>query len=770
MAILTDKAESKETQRPQSQASDERPPSYSAEQAEQPPLELKLNLGSIPSSSATVTRDQCVAHLKFLAVLADLRDSISGEDGLFGIFDSEAERFPDSLNEARARIREKRWAVYVARAVHRYTTWWSVGLPRSRQMATIADLESAEYGDIVRCDTLVAWSQENLPPLDILMVWHSHSLNPRCFLEDCIRYGKMSTWRTGFPWKVIDSCINNQTMEYTVSEEAQQLFEGKLKFRWNNLDDPPAKDVQCPYCKKVNAVPWTEARFGESVDNAFRFGDGYADNNFEVQCKGCQHIIDHGRLKVAKFRKDLQATLHQNLPMPGSFTNLYGIPEGTTAGYNNPRFLAMMFPTRLVKAAGADLMSFTDGRVEWCRDMLQLRERLETKLSDRAIIFSANGGANRRFLKPIEKVHFRRMMSRYWDNLDPFALDLVGAVVRQGSFVEKMDQIDWLHSPAIFETMDRIIKKYEVFFQIMLDNPNSMAVPTLDVDLAWHTHQLSPPRYYNYSTSGTNSKANTITMFIDHDDKVDEEKLSDGFAWTSKMYRRATNGGIYSECTCWYCEATRTPDLYDRLIAVGSVSRARDAADQLHSRPDISSDPNKNPHISAHNAVRPASLYAPKTRAQTLQFLRLQSNHQKAVRRAEKRGRARSGSKSSDRAPVADPYYMPYAYGFPIMVPYYAPYMADPCINSDMYACNPSCMNITVGAAGNCCAGTCSKFFLRVSRIIDWVLTFQKAVVQLQGAAEQDVVAVEGVVVQVVVAEEAVDVVSLDDGFTSAAY
>jgi hypothetical protein len=27
-------------------------------------------------------------------------------------------------------------------------------------------------------------------------------------------------------------------------------------------------------------------------------------------------------------------------------------------------------------------------------------------------------------------------------------------------------------------------------------------------------------------------------MFIDHDDKVDEEKLSDGFAWTSKMYRR----------------------------------------------------------------------------------------------------------------------------------------------------------------------------------------------------------------------------------------
>ncbi|CAG8336042.1 unnamed protein product [Penicillium salamii] len=723
MAITTDdKLESKETQRSQSQSSHERPPSYSANEAEQPPLELKLDLGSIPPSVTTVTRDQCIAHLKFLAVLADLRDAISSDDGLFGIFDSEADRFPDLLNEARARIREKRWAVYVARAVHRYTTWWSVGLPRSRQMATIGDLESVNYGDIVRCDTLVAWSPENLPPLDILMVWHSHSLNPRSFLEDCIRYGKMSTWRTGFPWKVIDSCIDNQTMEYRVSEEAQQLFEKKLQFKWNNLDNPPVKEVECPRCKKVNAVPWTEARFGETVANAFRFGDGYADNNFEKKCLNCQHIIDHDRLKVAKFRKDLQATLQQNLPMPGSFTNLYGVPEGSQATKNNPRFTSMMFPTRLVKATGKDLSSFTDGRVDWCQNIDQLRERLEEKLRDRTYIFSANGGVNTKILRPTEKVHFRRMMSRYWDNLDPFALDLVGAVVRQGTFVEKMDQIDWLHSPAVFETMDRIIKKYEVFFKIMLDNPNNMAVPTLDVDLAWHTHQLSPPRYYNHSIS--NAKPNCMPIFIDHDDKVDEEKLSDGFAWTSKMYRRATDGGIYSECTCWYCEATRTPDLYDRLIAVGSVSRARDAADQLHSRPDISSDPNKNPHISAHNAIRPASLYAPTARTNTIQFLRLKSNYQKAARRAEKRagksGRARSGSKSSDRGPVADPYYMPYAYGYPIMVPCYAPYMADPCINSDVYACNPGCMNITVGAAGNCCAGTCSKFFLRDSRNIEW--------------------------------------------------
>lgn len=547
------------------------------------------------------------------------------------------------------------------------------------------------------------------------MVWHSHFLNPRNFLEDCIRYGKMSTWKTGFPWEAIDRCISNATLDYTVSEEAQQLFETKLKFKWNNLEDQRSKEVECAYCKKVNAVPWTEAQFGETVENAFRFGNGYADNSFEVKCSRCEHIIDHGRLKVAKFRNDLQATLNQKVPMPGSFTNLAGVPEGPIHRAAELKSKFMLFPTRFIEEHGADLKNYTDGRVDWCQNISQLRERIEIKLRYQAVLKRASGGYSR-MLKPAEKTHIRRMMSRYWDNLDPFALDLVGAVIRQGTFVEKMDQIDWLHSPAVFDTMDRVIRKYEVFFKIMIDNPKNMAVPTLDVDLAWHTHQLSPFRYYNHSTSTIGPTQQRI--FIDHDDKVDEDKLSEGFAWTSKMYRRATDGGLYSECTCWYCEATRTPDLYDRLITIGSASRARDAADQLHDRPDISSDPNKNPHISAHNAVRPTNLYAPTTRASTVNFLRLKSNHQKAVRRAEKRNRARSGSKSGDRAAATDPYYMPYAYGYPIMVPYYAPYMADPCINSDVYACNPGCMNVTAGAAGNCCAGTCGKFFLRVSRSI----------------------------------------------------
>lgn len=148
----------------------ERPPSYTQE--EELLLNFpKLNLSdtkNLPSLTSTVTRDQCVAHLKFLAVLADLRDMVSNNDGLFGIFDKQADihqDMPQALNESRARIREKRWAIYTARAVERYRKWWFTCVPMSRPHVTISDLESPEYEKILDSETLVLWSEENLPPL-----------------------------------------------------------------------------------------------------------------------------------------------------------------------------------------------------------------------------------------------------------------------------------------------------------------------------------------------------------------------------------------------------------------------------------------------------------------------------------------------------------------------------------------------------------------------------------------------------------------------------
>lgn len=169
----------------------------------------------------------------------------------------------------------------------------------------------------------------------------------------------------------------------------------------------------------------------------------------------------------------------------------------------------------------------------------------------------------------------RKIMARHWNNPSPFALDLSGASHRQGVFVEKMFQvsgrgrrkkrkrsepltratrtsfqIDWLHSPAARETALRLISKYNRFMELVCGNDSGhMCVPTLDVDLAWHTHQLSPRAYYQHTVT-------RCGRLVDHDDKVPEDKLSDDFAWTAAKYE-AQFGEPYSECTCWYCEAVR---------------------------------------------------------------------------------------------------------------------------------------------------------------------------------------------------------------------
>lgn len=147
----------------------ESPPAY--EQIERPlpqlpelpTLSLDSNAG--PSKTTSVTPDECVAHLKFLAALADLRDTVSTSDGLFGIYDSEADKFSSDVGQARGRIREKRWAVYTARAVKRFSIWWDKCIPTYDFRLRQADLKTSTYPMVINCDTKLAWPRNALPPL-----------------------------------------------------------------------------------------------------------------------------------------------------------------------------------------------------------------------------------------------------------------------------------------------------------------------------------------------------------------------------------------------------------------------------------------------------------------------------------------------------------------------------------------------------------------------------------------------------------------------------
>lgn len=214
----------------------------------------------------------------------------------------------------------------------------------------------------------------------------------------------------------------------------------------------------------------------------------------------------------------------------------------------------LTFPNRMIqldlRIKAMELLRF-DGDSH--PTMATVRAMIEETIRDDQRLRKIDGatGWRRYRLHPKSKVCVRKMMSRYWENFSSFALDLGGAVIRQGVFVDKMCKLDWLHSPSARDTMQRLITKYRRFISIMKTHPKHVAVPTLDVDLAWHTHQLSPAAYYAYTVERTGK-------FIDHDDKIDESKLSAAFEWTTKTYQEIF-GEIYSECTCWYCESRLLP-------------------------------------------------------------------------------------------------------------------------------------------------------------------------------------------------------------------
>lgn len=166
------------------------------------------------------------------------------------------------------------------------------------------------------------------------MVWHAYMLNPRDFLEDCLRQGTMRFWRAGLPWAVINPCIDNKTFEYSASEAAMEYFEDRTGYKWISLNDFPKATIECPLCRRKLYVPrtrwdsqraWTKS---SSRKDAELYGElsaaGFSDKKFDVQCQ-CGIVIDHEMYRTQKFRRDIQALRNLDVPMPGTILSDHGV-------------------------------------------------------------------------------------------------------------------------------------------------------------------------------------------------------------------------------------------------------------------------------------------------------------------------------------------------------------------------------------------------------------------------------------------------------------
>ncbi|GJN75779.1 hypothetical protein PLICBS_009885 [Purpureocillium lilacinum] len=629
----------------------------------------KLTLGNQPKDPDA---DTCLAHLKLLHAIQSMKEDVGYTDGLWGIWDSRAENpledlfgtqgpapgadepvptGEDRVKAALSRIREKRWALFVARAVDRYESWWR-SLPKG-YMLTEQDMEqegNTRYSRFPSTGALIDWKEHMLPPLDVLMVFHAHMLNPRAFLEDSMRHGMGTIWTAGMPWKLVNDSIDTR-FNYNVPDSAKARWVESTNRAWASQEDSMTK------------LPGL-------------VGNGYGDGNFSHNCENCGLQNYKELLSVSKFVQDSALLLSRSVPMPGTILDPQtGRPERVP---EEPRSLSFprTFPNRMIRLdLRIKIMELIRPDGDLHPTMETVRSMVESVVGsdDRVRKIDSVSAFRSRYKPRIQaKVSVRQMMSRYWENFSSFALDLSGAVIRQGVFIDKMVKLDWLHAPSARETMQRLIKKYKRFITIMHLNPTHVAVPTLDVDLAWHTHQLSPIAYYHHTVE-------LSSKFIDHNDKMDESKLSAAFEWTSKKYQEMFNE-VYSECTCWYCETLRSA----MVSSVGKFLGSRDQkiADEFHSSGAAKlCPPDNSAHISAHNAVRSIETVE---RQRVSSYLRarhqekLDRNYERAQKRAQKKGR---------ELPPKDEYYNHWGYSYymysPFMFPYYyAPglyYGWDPC-------------------------------------------------------------------------------------------
>jgi hypothetical protein len=115
-----------------------------------------------------------------------------------------------------------------------------------------------------------------------------------------------------------------------------------------------------------------------------------------------------------------------------------------------------------------------------------------------------------------------------------FKIDLVEAVLRQREFAQK---ITAMYRPSIpTEELPLLQENYAKFMALMVGNTKTH-VPTLTIDLVWHTHQLVPDAYRAWCV-------NHIGRAISHDDTIETSSLSNSLAYTSKRWE-TTYGGHY---------------------------------------------------------------------------------------------------------------------------------------------------------------------------------------------------------------------------------
>ncbi|KAJ1654742.1 hypothetical protein IWQ61_005387 [Dispira simplex] len=318
-----------------------------------------------------------------------------------------------------------------------------------------------------------------VPPIDVTLMWHAHLLSPFAYYEDMSMLehnGLMLQYE--FPLEKLHEIYLNGCQVPDDSVRAWQEF-ADMSYQLQ-LDDFPRYKTHCPWCKTDLDLSWEEA-----VDFRTR-----KHPQAHIKCSACKAPYNRDVLSGRQFWEHV----HRHLTVAHTYL------RGTVIDVKRGEQLEDRTETdHTILFDGLSAQAAVDRRDNWhaCRWKNILSELNEVKTRAR----------RRRFYGNIRPYTIARIVSRYREQISPFSLDLCRAVLRQQEFTAKMVQGTW-QCPA---TLGIAIIRYVMFLSLMKNVPNQVLIPTLDIDLAWHTHQLTPKCYQQDTVRVTN-------RIINHDD------------------------------------------------------------------------------------------------------------------------------------------------------------------------------------------------------------------------------------------------------------
>jgi Glycine-rich domain-containing protein-like len=115
----------------------------------------------------------------------------------------------------------------------------------------------------------------------------------------------------------------------------------------------------------------------------------------------------------------------------------------------------------------------------------------------------------------------------------PFSLDLVEAAKRQILFARKITSI-YPTDPVPIALLEDSQQRYAKFMNLIRISAVYAPVPALDIDLFWHTHQLSSSNYIPWCR-------HHIGRIVNHDDTVETGNIASGLDQTKEAWEQAYN-------------------------------------------------------------------------------------------------------------------------------------------------------------------------------------------------------------------------------------